>query len=270
MDGGSWGKIKSRGSARAVTIRTMLYRDARLKIERAKKHIADFTASMVAVEDACTATIEYHQKGGESLIHEIPNHRNALENLSLIAGDAIHNLRSALDFAWRSTISRCLPDKLSDSTKFPVRETREGVQAALHGIEVDTRCVPLFECIMSKIQPYKGGHNQAVWTLHDLDISDKHLLLLGLDPIGHITGIAVRDENGELQRGDSMAAKGFYGRYVIDFIPGLKVEEKGKLSVAVTLQEAGIFEPVPVESLLSSFGNFTLYTVQLLEDIAVK
>jgi hypothetical protein len=243
------------------------YKDARLKVERAKKHIADFTVSMIALEDACTSTIEYHEQGGQSLIHEIPDHRNALDQFSLIAGDAIHNLRSALDFAWRSTISRLLPDKLSDKTKFPVRETRQGVENALHGIEVDTRCISLFECIMSQVQPYKGGHNYAIWTLHDLDISDKHLVLLGLDPIGHIAGITVRDQNGELNRGSSMAAKGMNGRYIIDFERGLKVEDKGKLSVAVTLQEAGIFEPVPAEGLLSSFGNFTLYTVQLLENI---
>jgi hypothetical protein len=248
-------------------IMSTLYKDARLKVQRAKKHIADFTARMIALENTCIATVEHHEQGGQSLIHEIPDVGNALDNLSLIAGDAIHNLRSALDFAWYSTISRCLPDWLSDNTKFPVRETRENVEGALHGIEVDTRCIPLFECIMTQIQPYKGGHNSAVWTLHNLDISDKHLLLLGLDPVGHTAGITVRDASGELHHGSSMAAKGMNGRYVIDFYPGFKVEDKGKLSVAVTLQEAGIFEPVSVESLLSSFGNFTLYTVQLLENV---
>jgi hypothetical protein len=138
---------------------------------------------------------------------------------------------------------------------------------ALHGIEVDTRCKPLFDLIMGKIQPYNGGHNRAVWTLHDLDISDKHILVLGLDPYGHISGIAVRDSRGELHRGNSVPSPGLNGKYAILYERGLKVEEKGKLSVAVLFQEAGIYEPVPVESLLSSFCNFTLYTVQLLENL---
>ena len=244
-----------------------LYRDARLKVERAKKHITDFTATLIALEDACTATIGYHAQGGESLIHEIPNPTEALDNLSLIAGDAIHNLRSALDFAWVSTITRLLPGKVSDNTKFPVRERRKEVEAALHGIEVDTKCIPLFECIMRQIQPYKGGHNDVVYTLHRLDISDKHLLVLGLDPVGHITGITTRDADGELETGSSRPAQGLNGRYIIDFPRGRKVEDKGKLSVAVKLQEADIFYAVPLERLLSSFGNFTLYTVQLLENI---
>jgi hypothetical protein len=79
------------------------YRDARLKIERAKKHLSDFNAAIVSLENTCTATIEHHQDSAQSLVHEIPDVRDVLDNLSLIAGDAIHNLRSALDFAWYST-----------------------------------------------------------------------------------------------------------------------------------------------------------------------
>ncbi len=246
---------------------SVFYKDARLKVDRAKTHIANFAMTRNSLEDACAATVEHHEKGGQSLIHKIPDHRTALDNLSLIAGDAIHNLRSALDFAWHSTVSRVLPEKVSGNTKFPVRETREAVQGALHGIEVDTKCIPLFECIMSQIQPYKGGQNSVVWTLHNLDISDKHLLLLGLDPIGHVAGIVVRDQNGELSTSNSMVARGINGLYAIDLVPGLNVENKGKLSVAVTLQEAGIYQSIPVDGLLSNFGNFTSHAVQLLENV---
>jgi hypothetical protein len=243
------------------------YKDARLKIERAQKHIADFTEALIALENTCTSTVEYNANGGDVLIHEIPNPSKALDNLSLITGDAIHNLRTALDFAWVSTISRLLPDKLSPKTKFPVRENREDVHSALHGIEVDTRCSILYECVMSKIQPYNGGHNSAVWTLHDLDIRDKHLLILSLDPIGNIMGIAARNANGELYGAFTWAARGANGRYVCNIPVGHKIENNGVLAFAVTLQEAGIFKSLSVEGLLSSFHNFTLYTVQLLENI---
>jgi hypothetical protein len=245
-----------------------LFRDARLKIDRAKKHISDLEADIVALEDTYTAKIEYHSgNNAQSVVHEFPNLETSLAGLSLIVGDAIHNLRSALDFAWYSTIRRHLPDKISESTKFPVRETRQNLEGTLHGIEVDTRCKRLFDCIVSEIQPYKGGHNSAVWTLHNLDISDKHLLLLGLDPMGHIRGISIKDREGETHRGSSMPAKGIDGRYIIDFESGIQIEDKGKLSVTITLQEARIYEPVPVVSLLSSFSSFALHIVQLLESV---
>src|SRR5882762_8309674 len=77
-----------------------LFRDARLKVERAKKHIEDLQAAIVALEDTYRATVEQHPDAtGQSLIHEFPEIENAFEDLSLIIGDAIHNLRSALDFA---------------------------------------------------------------------------------------------------------------------------------------------------------------------------
>jgi hypothetical protein len=257
---------------KAIRVRLLdmsaFFRDARLKIERAKKHIADLQVAIVAQENTYTVTIEHHpDTGAQSLVHEFPDFEEALFELSLIVGDAIHNLHSALDFAWYGTISRHLPDKISPSTKFPVRDSRQQLEAALHGIEVDTRCKPLFDCLVSVIQPYKGGHNEVIWTLHDLDISDKHLLLLELDPLGHIGGIAIRDSNGETSRGSSMPAKGIEGRYIVDFESDIQVENEGKLSVTVTLPEAGIFKPVPVVSLLESFSNFVLYTVKLLENI---
>lgn len=244
------------------------FRDARLKIERAKKHIADFESAVMAQEDTYTVTIEHHpETGAQSLVHEFPDFERALFDLSLIAGDAIHNLHSALDFAWYNAISRHLPDKISDSTKFPVRRTRQDLEATLHGIEVDTRCKPLFDCIVSVIQPFEGSHNEVIWTLHDLDISDKHLLLLKLDPLGHIRGIAIRDQEGRTSRGSSMPARGIEGRYIIDLESRIQFEDKGKLSVTVTLPDAGIFKSIPVTGLLNDFSNFVLYTVKLLENI---
>lgn len=246
---------------------SVFYKDTRLKIKRAEEHIRNVYAAILALENSCTVTVEQRPDGGQTLKHEIPDFRAALDDISLIVGDAVHNLRTALDFSWYSTIERLLPDKISDATKFPVRRDRKNVEGALHGIEVDTRCQTLFDLIMVRIQPYERGHNEAVWTLHNIDIFDKHLLLLDLDPTGYIKGIGVRNENGELYRGNSMPASGVDGRYIIDFRSGLKVEDKGKLSVAVTLQQAGIFKPVPITSLLSSFRNFAFYTVELLENV---
>jgi hypothetical protein len=241
------------------------YKDARLKVKRAKKHIADFTAAVIALENTCTATVEYHAQGGQSLKHEIPNADSALDDLSLIAGDAIHNLRTALDFAWYDTISRCLPDKLSDKTKFPVMKTRQDLEGTLHGIEIDTRCPRLFECMMTQIQPYKGGESSLIWTLHDLDISDKHLLLLSLGTYSSAEGINVRDADGKLHHGATMGTRG--SQFFVDFYPGFQIEDKGKLSIAITFQEAGIFDSIPAEGLLSNLSNFVFYSVQLLENI---
>jgi len=244
-----------------------LYKDAHLKIERANKHIADLEAAIFEMENTYRATIEQHPDfGAQSVKHEIPDIEKAFDNLSVIIGDALHNLHCALDFAWYSTINRCLPDKLSQCTKFPVRDSSQSLEATLHGIEVDTRCKPLFDCIVSTIQPYKGGHNSVIWTLHDLDISDKHLLLLEPTPQAYIRGIVVRDQSGQTHRGNTWATQS-PSPWRIDFESGITIEDKGKLFVGITLSEAGIYKGVPVHSLLSSFSQYILYTVNLLENI---
>ncbi|MGA9142284.1 MAG: hypothetical protein WB007_00855 [Candidatus Acidiferrales bacterium] len=244
-----------------------LYKDARLKANRAKKHIRCLEAAIFEMEETYSSTIEHHpDTNAQTLKHEIPGVEDAFDRLSLIVGDVIHNLHCALDYAWYSTINRLLPDKVSDSTKFPVRKTREGVESALRGIEVDTRCERLFDCIMSDIQPYKGGHNEAIWTLHDLDIMDKHLVLLEFVPNAQIRGTVIRHESGEIFTGDTWAIQDC-GPYRIDFAGGIEIKNKGKLSVAISFKEAGIWKGVSVLNLLQSFSNFIPYVIKLLEDI---
>lgn len=243
------------------------FRDARLKVKRAKKHIEDLKAAIVALEGTYISRIERRpQFNAQSLVHEVPDVENALADLSLIVGDVIHNLHTALDFAWFSTVSACLPDKISDCTKFPVRETRQQLEAALHGIDVDTRCEGLFDCIVTEIQPYKSGYNGVAWTIHDLDIRDKHLLRLELAPQANIQGIVVKDENGELHRGFTMAIQSL-GPYFVDYEAGIQIEEKGKLNLAITLADAGMYKVVEVEELLSSFARYVSYVIGLLESV---
>jgi hypothetical protein len=243
------------------------YKDARLKVDWAKEHSANVDAAVYALEETHIAAIEHHPNGGQRLKHEIPNLQPSLDRISLMVGDALHNTRAALDFAWYKTIERCLPDKLGSWTKFPVKETRDSVEGTLRGIKVDTRCPALFDLIMFKIKPYDGAFNPTAWVLHNLDISDKHLLLLGLSPLGHIRGIVVLEADGQMYRGDSMESKGVEGRYSIDFEPGIKIQQKGRLSVTVTLQEAGVFNHLSVQSLLGEFRNYTLTVIELLENI---
>jgi hypothetical protein len=171
-----------------------------------------------------------------------------------------------LDFAWFSTINRHLPDKISDYTKFPVGKSRPDLERALHGIEVDTRCKALFDCMVSVIQPYHGGNNSVIRTLHDLDISDKHLLLLELTPNAAIENMALRDESGQIYERIRVPVEGS-GKYGIRLGPGIHVQNHGKLSFHVSLKDAGIFNGVPIPGLLYDFSHFVTYTVKSLESL---
>src|SRR5712692_9389078 len=87
-----------------------IFREARLKIDRANKHIADLKVAILALENTKSSTVQLNTKTGfQELIHAVPNLENACLNLSLIVGDAVHKLRTALDFVWVSTIERHVP-----------------------------------------------------------------------------------------------------------------------------------------------------------------
>jgi hypothetical protein len=115
---------------------------ARAKIEWAKKHLDKFTA----------------------IDPDIP----------MITGDAVHNLRSALDLLAWALYARRTKGK-GTHIYFPIFETpkkyKSGSERKVEGIsEADIEAITL-------LKPYKGG-NDHLWGLHELDITDKHRLLI--------------------------------------------------------------------------------------------
>jgi hypothetical protein len=99
-------------------------------------------------------------------------------SLTLLLGDVIHNLRSKLDHLADALVSAAggTPDKI---TSFPIFESLNAYQdhsrKRLDG--VNQYC---FQTI-DNMQPYKGGWGHWAWQLHQLDIIDKHRLLLTVD-----------------------------------------------------------------------------------------
>ena len=111
------------------------FRDARLKIDRANKHIRDAEAVVMSLVESYTVSVyQDPDTGNQHLIHAAPELTDACVQLSLLAGDAAHNLRSALDYAWIAVLKKHVPSADLTKVKFPVRDTREELEAALNGV----------------------------------------------------------------------------------------------------------------------------------------
>jgi len=186
-----------------------LFRDSRHKIERANQYFSELKSAILRLQKDYTSSVFTHTDTGvQELLHQIPNLERSLLKLSLIVGDAVHNLHAALDFAWISTIERNLPGTKTEHSKFPIRKSKKELEDALHGIEIDTTFPTLYRRIMSDIQPYEQGRSGVIYVLHELDILDKHLLLLELTPHAGIRSIVIRDQSGEVFRGSGMTVEG--------------------------------------------------------------
>lgn len=170
------------------------------KIERANEHIAAFEAegerhfarrpySVVQSPDPETGRPGYHLY--ERLA--FPDRR-----LALLVGDAIHNLRAALDHL----VFACAAARRGDGAKghFPILRKDEGL-----GQEIRNQlreAGPIARDIVRALNPTPSGNPDLV-ALHELDIADKHRLILPLAcvmdvdiDVGGFEGMAVVTARG--------------------------------------------------------------------------
>jgi hypothetical protein len=138
----------------------------RVKTDRAKQHI-------LQVEDAAKRV----NLGGISMGMDSKGNFSGPKPTRTVpievitgAGDAIHNLRSALDhLAWQ--LSHWRTGKPGPRPGFPIGKSFEDYKAMkgrmVAGMSPDAKKA------INDLRPYKGG-NEPLWTIHHLDIVDKH------------------------------------------------------------------------------------------------
>jgi len=238
----------------------------RLKIKRANKHIADVEDLIRRVPDAFKSTIEVDAKTGNKFIkHAIPNMVALQLDMAVVIGDAVHNLKTALDFGWCRTAHR-FKVPIDSFSKFPVRETAKELASALQGRNVHTISPKLYKGIVTDVQPYEGG-NEDIWAVHRLDIIDKHQLLIPLFDITAVTDIAVEDEQGKISRRGLTFAKMSGGGWYIPVPAHHQVKDKGHFSVKILFDDGLPCEHMEIISVLPRFSRTVLKVVELLENL---
>ena len=173
----------------------------RAKIERAKEHIEQFSAewstALRDVEPYRYFSEDDPDTGDRVYRVEVDDDTPAiLQRLGLIIGDAVHNLRAALDLlAWQIVVAN--EGKPTRFTYFPIADSRKEFESGgpkkVKGASEDA-----IE-LLWKIRPYKGG-NVPLYRLHRLDIADKHRLLLTVGSAHLTTKVSYR--LGSWQSGD--------------------------------------------------------------------
>ena len=161
----------------------------RLKIKRAEKHISDLDVCIQSFFDSNPYRIGAKPHPVAAINHTtlfIAEVQPVPSDIALILGDAIHNLRSALDhLAWQLVkAGGGQPDR---DTFFPICESSQQYASAFGRGEIKRMPVGA-EKVLSSIQPYQTL-DQNLWLLHRLDIIDKHRLLLTIAAIMDKWGI---------------------------------------------------------------------------------
>lgn len=169
-----------------------LFASAKLKVKRANHHIRELVLLFNTFFHPDRDRVRFQEKvdtsGKKHVTMKVSN--KDMEDIPLIVGDAVHNLRTALDHVAHELVLLS-GGKRTYHTKFTLRKTRKEVVTAIGG-EIQGIGLDMVTRIIEYIQPYRGG-NDALWTLHTLDIADKHHLIL---PVWTSVGIAFHVTDG--------------------------------------------------------------------------
>jgi hypothetical protein len=157
------------------------FRDSKLKVERGKQLIADLDREIRAyVESRPYALVVEHVALVIPEVAPDPNRCRLVVHVSnpfpdclaLVAGDALHNLRAALDMLAGDVVR--LAGKNGDDVRFPFATD----PAHLEGRIIETKFA-------------RAGDKAAgiIRALHDLDIADKHVAVLEAFSMGAMPDI---------------------------------------------------------------------------------
>lgn len=148
---------------------------ALLKFERAKHHINDLNRQVAEFfkQKACSFVFIRDIKAREAAIR-FEQHKPPPDVFGLIIGDAIHNLRSALDFAVCDIA--CAHGADPERVQFPFAKRPDGLEQVIISRQVQLAGPKVVQAIRD-LKPYPGG-NDDLFGLHMLDIADKHRLLI--------------------------------------------------------------------------------------------
>jgi hypothetical protein len=148
---------------------------ARVKLARAQRHLAELQREVNAYLASSPFALEQSEDESKDLVYRIRILKRIPQDWSAIVGDAVHNMRSALDLlAWQLVLANGTTP--SRSTSFPISQARapdfyNSLERALQGASGVTHR------FVRRLKPYRGG-NLLLYRLHALDISDKHKLIL--------------------------------------------------------------------------------------------
>lgn len=236
------------------------FKNAKLKIERGERHIGEYIQTIIAFvkTDFCKVTVEEDSETGDYFV-KVDATAPYPSQLPAIIGDAVHNLRTALDYIVVD-FTGINPDWIT----LPAARQRHEVEAS-ERYKAIRRDLPDFaDFIIHEIQPYAGGKFK-VWELGKLDSIDKHKLLIPITKVSTLLRLDVKDDCGN--------------RITDTFIPveegtvlrlpsggrKIKVDHKGYAGIDVCFGHETPFAGLPVLEVLPDLPKMTLQALEALE-----
>lgn len=165
-----------------------------LKLDRAKHHISDLNGKIDAYLALCPFKLFIVQSPeiGQRQFR-IKTDPAIPTEFALIIGDAVHNLRAALDLMIFGLIGDLASNP--ENIFFPFCKDTDAMESAITGRQIQLAGNRIVGAIRS-LEPYPAGKH-GLYAIHDMDICDKHRLLM---PVGRNAELS-EDELRRLEPG---------------------------------------------------------------------
>jgi hypothetical protein len=243
------------------------FHGSRKKIERAAKHISDLN-KWITGGDFYTLSVNQDTERRNWLTLFFDAEALPAEDAAVMIGDALHNLRSALDILWHDIIIEC-GGRVSKYSRFPIRDTADELKAPLNNLLKEKQIEgEVHNFLLNDVKPYQTG-NYNIWALDDLNIRDKHQLLIPVLKIMHITEVSFEDECGKewplnsflvADQSWTLQLKEFFGK-------NLHMKNKGGAASTIFFSSDSPFKGTRVIPALDGIAKEVSRTVQAFDTL---
>jgi hypothetical protein len=253
----------------------MNFSASRRKVERAMKHVYDLNQLLdsFAKSDFYSVSIEEH-KGSNHVRIDINKSGFSATDAALIIGDALHNFKGALDMLYYQAMHETT-GVTDHRTRFPIREEREELVAAIEGglkkkaLTDDSNALKIRDVVVDVVKAYQTG-NYSLWALHDLNIRDKHQLLVPIFDLMRFTDIRLEDDKEVFFADGQPYFMDDSSRFKIKRSGRLTVKDKGHATIAIVFNIGVPFEGDSVIQSLDKIAKSVTGTIDAFDALGLR
>jgi hypothetical protein len=169
-----------------------MFESANLKIERANQHIADLR-TVCSIFVAKPHNLGFYNEAKEMVV-EVRLRSPIPSTFSLLIGDTIQNLRTALDHATWKLIGLD-GGQQNRRLSFPARRLKLHYEAACNGIQTPRSDTKNF---FVAFEAYPGGAGEKLFGLNLLNNVDKHQFLTPIAGVATLQNAKVINPDGQV------------------------------------------------------------------------
>lgn len=181
----------------------MKFPASRKKVERATKHIHDLNELLASFTQSNFYSVSIQEHNGINWLHvDVDKSTFPTIDAALIIGDALHNLKSALDILYFQATHETA-GVTDHRTRFPIRQDRQKLVAAINGglkqksLADNPSARAIQDVLINVVKAYQTG-NRSLWALHDMNIMDKHQLLIPVFDFVRFSDIRLEDDKNKV------------------------------------------------------------------------